>query len=99
MTSVGVEVQVSSKSDLLTNDITHLTSAIESGDLDVGIIIVPDDETAPFLTDRVPRFTDAVNHVYRAKAQFSPLVVYAIKHDGIGPPLPKRRTNRGKAED
>jgi hypothetical protein len=86
---VGVELQVSSRSDLLTNDLTHLTRAIEQGDIDAGIIVVPSDTTAYFLTDRVPRFRDALDHVDRAKAQFSPLLILSIGHDGPGPALPR----------
>ena len=93
---VGVELQVSSRSDLLTNDLTHLTRAIERGDIDAGIIVVPSDATAYFLTDRVPRFRDALEHVDRAKAQFSPLLILSIGHDGPGPALPKMVTNRGE---
>jgi hypothetical protein len=93
---VGVELQVSSRSDLLTNDLTHLTRAIEQGDIDAGIIVVPSDTTAYFLTDRVPRFRDALDHVDRAKAQFSPLLILSIGHDGPGPALPKMITNRGE---
>lgn len=93
---VGMELQISARSDLLTNDLTHLMAAIEAGDIDVGIIVVPCDQTAVYLTDRCPRFSDALEHVERAKAQFSPLVIMSIGHDGLGDPLPKRRTNLGK---
>jgi hypothetical protein len=51
---VGLELQFSARSDLLTNDLTHLMAAIEGGDIDVGVIVVPADKTAPFLTDRSP---------------------------------------------
>lgn len=93
---VGLELQFSARSDLLTNDLTHLMAAIEGGDIDVGVIVVPADKTAPFLTDRCPRYSDALSHVQRAKGQFSPLVVISLAHDGIGKALPKRITNLGK---
>jgi hypothetical protein len=93
---VGVELQLSARSDLLTNDLTHLMRAIELGNIDVGIIIVPADHTARFLTDRCPRFSYALDHVDRAKGQFSPLLLISIGHDGVGPALPKRRTNVGR---
>lgn len=95
---MGVELQFSARSDLLTNDLTHLVRAIELGDIDAGIIVVPADRTAYFLTDRCPRFSYALDHVERAKAQFSPLLLISIRHDGIGPALPKRRTNLGRAQ-
>jgi hypothetical protein len=92
---MGVELQISARSDLLTNDLTHLMRAIELGNIDVGIIVVPADRTAYFLTDRCPRFSYAVDHIDRAKAQFSPLLLLSISHDGLGPALAKRITNRG----
>jgi hypothetical protein len=93
----GVELQLSARSDLLTNDLTHLMRVIELGNIDVGIIVVPSDHTARFLTDRCPRFSYALDHVDRAKGQFSPLLLISIGHDGVGPALPKRRTNLGRA--
>jgi hypothetical protein len=53
---IGVELQISARSDLLTNDLTHLVRAIELGEIDAGVIVVPADRTAYFLTDRCPRF-------------------------------------------
>ncbi len=43
---IGVEVQVSSRSDLVVIDILHLRNAIEDGSIDVGVIIVPSDTMA-----------------------------------------------------
>lgn len=93
---IGVELQISARSDLLTNDLTHLMRAIELGNIDVGVIVVPADRTAYFLTDRCPSFRAALDHVDRAKGQFSPLLILSIGHDGVGPPLPKRVTNLGR---
>lgn len=93
---IGVELQISARSDLLTNDLTHLVRAIELGDIDAGVIVIPADRTAYFLTDRCPRYSYALDHVDRAKAQFSPLLLISIGHDGIGAALPKRRTNLGR---
>jgi hypothetical protein len=93
---MGVELQISARSDLLTNDLAHLMQAIEIGNIDVGIIIVPSNETAYYLTDRCPRFSYAVDHVNRIKGQFSPLLIMSIGHDGVGAALPKRRTNLGR---
>jgi hypothetical protein len=67
------------------NDLTHLVRAIELGEIDAGVIVVPSDRTAYFLTDRCPRYSYALDHVDRAKAQFSPLLLISIGHDGIGP--------------
>ncbi len=95
----GVELQVSARSDLLTNDLTHLMKAIEEGEIDIGIIVVPSDHTARFLTDRCPHYSSALDHVGRAKGQFSPILILSLGHDGVGPPLPKRRTNLGRDVD
>lgn len=93
---MGVELQISARSDLLTNDLAHLMQAIELGNIDVGVIVVPSNETAPYLTDRCPRFSYAVDHVNRIKGQFSPLLIMSIGHDGVGEAIPKRRTNLGR---
>ncbi len=87
---MGVELQISARSDLLTNDLTHLMRAIELGNIDVGVIVVPADRTAYFLTDRCPRYSYAIDHIERAKAQFSPLLLLSIGHDGVGPALAKK---------
>jgi hypothetical protein len=51
---MGVELQISARSDLLTNDLVHLMQAIEIGNIDVGVIVVPSNNTAYYLTDRCP---------------------------------------------
>jgi hypothetical protein len=94
----GVELQISARSDLLTNDLTHLMQAIELGRIDIGVIVVPSDATAYYLTDRCPRFSYAQDHVTRAKAQFSPILLLSIGHDGPGPALPKQITNLGQGK-
>jgi len=93
---MGVEFQISARSDLLTNDLAHLMQAIELGNIDVGVIVVPSNETAYYLTDRCPRFSYALDHVNRIKGQFSPLLIISIGHDGVGEALPKKRTNLGR---
>jgi len=93
---MGVELQISARSDLLTNDLAHLMQAIEIGNIDVGVIVVPSNQTAYYLTDRCPRFSYAIDHVNRIKGQFSPLLIISIGHGGIGAALPKRRTNLGR---
>lgn len=45
---IGVELQISARSDLLTNDLTHLVRAIDLGEIDAGVIVVPADRTAYF---------------------------------------------------
>ena len=93
--SVGVEVQVSGRSDMLAVDIMHLKEKIEAGGIDVGMIIVPDDPLSRFLTDRTPNFATAIKHVDH-RARDLPIRVVAFSHDGVGPALGKMRTNLGR---
>lgn len=93
---VGVEVQFSARSDLLAIDIHHLRRAINAGEIDVGVLIVPDDTLAVFLTDRGPKMSDAKRHVDEARAQDLPLVLLALRHDGPGPPLAKQAKRSSK---
>lgn len=98
-TCLGVEIQFSARSDLLIVDVVHLRDEITAGRIDVGIIVVPSDRLAVFLTDRVARYSDAVRAVERARAEDLPLAVLSIEHDGPGPALPKRRTRQGRIQD
>jgi hypothetical protein len=93
---LGVEVQFSARSDLLIVDVQHLRDEITEGRIDVGVIVVPSNKLAYFLTDRVARYTDAVKAVERARASDLPLAVLALEHDGSGPALIKRQTRQGK---
>lgn len=92
---LGVEVQVSGRSDMLAVDIMHLKEAINKGRIDAGLIIVPDDKISRFLTDRTPNLATALKHVVD-KASDMPIRVIAFAHDGVGPPLDKMRTNLGR---
>ncbi len=92
---VGVEVQVSGRSDLLAVDIIHLRESVEGGVIDIGVIIVPDDTLSRFLTDRTPNLRTALRHV-EGRAHNLPIRVIAFRHDGIGEALPKMRTNLGR---
>lgn len=74
----------------------HLRDEITEGRIDVGVIVVPSNKLAYFLTDRVARYTDAVKAVERARASDLPLAVIALEHDGPGPALMKRQTRQGK---
>src|SRR5271157_6277892 len=51
---VGVEIQVSARSEMLYKDILHLKNRIIGGDIDLGIIVVPSDRLQSFLPDRTP---------------------------------------------
>ncbi len=93
---VGVEIQFSGRSDLLIVDVAHLRDQVQGGKIDIGILAVPSDRLGPFLTDRGPRYADAVKAVERARADDLPLAIFGLSHDGAGPPLPKRRTRQGR---
>jgi len=94
---LGVEIQVSARSDLLIRDVVHLRNSLQQAEIDVGVIVVPDDRMQKFLTDRTPSFSDAIRYIeveFKEATTF-PIVVIAIEHDGVGPALPKKTTNLG----
>jgi hypothetical protein len=86
---IGVEVQFSARSDLLVMDLIHLRRALTKGLIDIGVLLVASDRLGSYLTDRAPRFSDAVRHVREARVEDLPLIIMAIEHDGPGPPLQK----------
>lgn len=94
--TVGVEVQVSGRSDMLAVDVMHLSREMIAGRIDIGIIIVPDDRLSRFLTDRTPNLRTAVKHV-ESQARELPVRILAFGHNGIGAALQKMRTNVGRA--
>lgn len=93
--TIGVEVQVSGRSDLLAVDIMHLKEKLVEGFIDAGVIVVPDDTLSRFLTDRTPNFAAAVKHVEH-RASDLPIRIVAFRHDGVGEALGKMRTNLGR---
>jgi len=93
--TVGVEVQVSGRSDMLAVDIMHLKEKLFEGFIDAGIIIVPDNTLSRWLTDRTPNLATAVKHI-EDRARDLPIRVIAFRHIGPGPALDKMRTNLGR---
>jgi len=96
---IGVEVQVSGRSDLLARDIVHIRNNLQDSNIDVGVIVVPSDDFEYYLTDRVANFSYAVRYVEDElrEAQSYPIIILAVEHDGYADePLPKKTTNRGK---
>lgn len=91
---LGVEVQVSARSDLVIRDLIHLRNNLQSGKIDVGIIVVPTDLMSVFLPDRTPSFSQTVRYIeieFR-EAEFFPLILIGVEHDGPSDkPLPKQR--------
>jgi len=70
--------------------VPNLRTAIENGQIDVGVLVVPSDRPGIFLTDRGPRMADAKRHVRAARADDLPIVLIALEHDGPGPALAKQ---------
>ncbi len=96
---IGVEIQVSGRSDLLARDIVHIRNNLQDSNIDVGVIVVPADDLEYRLTDRVANFSYALRYVEEElrEAQSYPIILMAVEHDGFSEtPLPKKRTNRGK---
>ena len=97
---LGVEIQVSARSDLLIRDLVHLRNSLQQAEIDVGVIVVPDDRMQKFLTDRTPSYSDAVRYVeveFKEATTF-PIVIVGIEHDGPGKAMPKKRTNLGSGK-
>jgi hypothetical protein len=87
---VGVEIQVSGRSDLLSVDLIHLRKELLQGKIDLAVLVVPSDRLGYFLTDRVAKLSEAHRHIEMARAEDMPFVLIAIEHDGTGPALPKQ---------
>ncbi len=89
---LGVELQVSARSDLLVRDIVHFRKSIDDGEIDVGLVIVPDHKLQRFLPDRTPCLQDATRYIEKEfkEAMNYPLIVLAIEHDGPGEILQKQ---------
>ena len=100
LAGLGVEIQVSARSDLLIRDVVHLRNSLQQAEIDVGVIVVPSDRMQRFLTDRTPSFSDAIRYIeveFKEATTF-PIVVIALEHDGAGPALPKKTTNLGRGK-
>lgn len=91
--SIGVEVQFSSRSDLLVRDLVHIRNAIQQGYIEVGVIVVPSDKMQNYLPDRTPCFKDAIRifETEFPEAQKFPIVLMAVEHDGEGSALAKQK--------
>lgn len=87
---LGVEVQVSGRSDMIAVDLIHLKNAIVEGSIDAGVVVVPSDKLGRFLTDRGPNRSETERHLKFAKVDDIPIVLVVIEHDGPGPSLPKQ---------
>ncbi len=94
---VGVEVQVSARSDLVFRDIVHFRNQISAGHIDVGVEILPSAALSYFLTDRAPAMSDGERIMDEMRADDLPLILIAIEHDQAGDiALPKMITRQGR---
>jgi hypothetical protein len=93
---LGVEIQVSARSELLYKDILHLRTRISQGDIDLGIIVVPSDRLQSYLPDRTPSISYAKKVIRETDADRLPILLIEIEHDGPGPALKKKVTNLGE---
>lgn len=87
---VGVELQISGRSDLIIVDLVHLRKAVITGQIDIGVLVVPSDRLGVFMTDRGPKMADAKRLAREARVEDWPLLIIAFEHDGPGPALPKQ---------
>lgn len=93
--AVGLELQVSGRGGgSHLSDIIHLRAGLSEasdGRIDVGMLIVPTDLLAFYLTDRVEGIGQVRKYVRSLNAEDLPLLLVAIEHDGPGPAIPKQR--------
>ncbi len=93
---LGVEIQVSARSELLYKDILHLRTRISQGDINLGIIVVPSDKMQSYLPDRTPSISFAKKVMRETDADRLPILLIEIDHGGPGPALKKKITNMGE---
>jgi len=65
---------------LLIRDIVHLRNSLQSAEIDIGVIVVPDDRLQYFLPDRTPSYKDAIRYIEEEfkEAMTFPIIVIAI---------------------
>lgn len=78
---------------MLIRDIVHLRNSLQSAEIDIGVIVVPDDRLQYFLPDRTPSYKDAIRYIEEEfkEAMTFPIIVIAIEHEGPGESLPKQK--------
>jgi hypothetical protein len=99
--AIGLELQVSGRGGgAHLSDIIHLRAGLaEAGDgrIDIGVLVVPTDLFAFYLTDRVEGIGQVRKYIRSLNAEDLPLLLIAIEHDGPGDALPKQ-TKRTSGE-
>jgi DNA repair photolyase len=95
--ALGVEVQVSGRSTMLYRDISHLRESLSTAKIDAGVIVVPDDDLAFYLTDRAPSLREALETIKDVQATRVPIRLLPIGLDGYASTaIEKQRTNLGR---
>lgn len=94
--ALGVEIQVSGRSDMVAVDVLHLKKGFRLGVIDAGIIVVPSDDISPYLTDRAANLREAKRHIIENHFDDQPIALVSFRHDGTGPRLAKQRTRQGR---
>ena len=71
-------------------------NSLQNGNIDVGVMIVPDDKLSVFLPDRTPSFRESIKYIEAEfpEATTYPIVLMSIEHDGPGIALPKQKRKR-----
>lgn len=90
---LGIEIQVSSRSDLIAVDLMHLNQGFKEGSLDAGAILVPSNDLASRLVDRAPNLRETMRHFDLFTAiKDRPVALLTIEQDGFSPiALPKQK--------
>lgn len=88
--SIGVEVQVSGRSDMVAVDLLHLRTQLLQGEIDLAVLVVPSDKLGVYITDRVATLSQAVRHIRAGHYEEMPFVMMAIEHDGPGAKIKKK---------
>ena len=88
---IGVELQVSGRSDLISVDLIHLRNQLLRRAIDLAVLVVPGDLLGMFLTDRVAKLSEAMRHIKMGRFEDMSFVLIAFEHDGPGPPLVKMK--------
>jgi hypothetical protein len=94
--SIGVEIQVSGRNEVISVDLIHLRKELLQGMIDLAVLVVPSDKLGYFLTDRVAKLSEATRHIQMARADDMPFVLIAIDHDGPGPSHVKQTKRSSK---
>lgn len=89
--SIGVEVQVSGRSDLVAVDLIHLRKQLLQGEIDLAVLVVPSDRLGRFITDRVATVSQTKRHIDMGHFEEMPFILMAIEHDGEGQAIKKKK--------